>query len=277
LGTKAPTLFGLTVSTAGGIRDAAESIAHEMLHISQAVNGRLLITGKKAKINGRKTMVDMARWMGGKPLVMDNLAWHLRPWEIEACHWQTLLVDEFLGMSTGQVTDQPVQSPKRRQLALYPVSMPSLVPTQLEPAFDGVSVNGDSADISSSTANRLDSNGASIDRVITGVTSSDIDQRETTEGPQDRAMPDDPEKMMEPVRNGIDQTASVTEPVRNGIQLPDNMAPLAAMPERPVYPRLVIEVTVPGLDSPRTLEREAMMKKLSEFRERGLAAAADAE
>ena len=77
LGTKAPTLFEMTVSTAFGIRDAAETIAHEMLHISQAVNERLLITRKKTKVAGRKTAVDMARWMGGKPVVIDNLAWHL--------------------------------------------------------------------------------------------------------------------------------------------------------------------------------------------------------
>jgi hypothetical protein len=39
----------------------------------------------------------------------------------------------------------------------------------------------------------------------------------------------------------------------------------------------MIEVTVPGLDAPRALERDAMMKKLSEFRQRGLAVVVDAE
>ena len=87
LGTKAPTMFEMTVSTAAGIRDAAETITHELLHISQAVNGRLNIVSRRKKINGRKTAVDVVRWMGGKPIIIDNLAWHLRPWEIEACHW----------------------------------------------------------------------------------------------------------------------------------------------------------------------------------------------
>ena len=51
LGNRAPTNFEMTVSTGAGLRDAAEVIAHELLHISQAVNGRLLITEKTKKIN----------------------------------------------------------------------------------------------------------------------------------------------------------------------------------------------------------------------------------
>lgn len=54
LGTRAPTNFEMTVSTGAGLREAAEVIAHELLHISQAVNGRLLITEKTKKINGVK-------------------------------------------------------------------------------------------------------------------------------------------------------------------------------------------------------------------------------
>ena len=303
-GTRPPTLFEMTVSTAGGIRDAAETIAHEMLHISQAVNGRLLVTAKKTKINGRKTMVDMVRWMGGKPLVMDNLALHLRPWEIEACHWQTLLVDEFVGMSTGQVTDQPVQSPKRRQLGLYPVSLPSpaIIPTQPGPVFDGAFEAGESDDASPSGATRQDSNGASIDHVITGAMGADTDRGDMAENPPQEATPHgtqpdpgaaqqageepvtlstDPEEPADPARSEDDHplsmAGSMAEPVHNGGQMPDSGTPLAAMPDRPVYPRPVIEVTVPGLDAPRALEREAMTKKLLEFRERGLAAADEAE
>ena len=75
LGKRAPTNFEMTVSTGVGLRDAAEVIAHKLLHISQAVNGRLLITEKTKKINGVKKKVDLARWMGGKSLMMDELAW----------------------------------------------------------------------------------------------------------------------------------------------------------------------------------------------------------
>ena len=49
----------------------------------------------------------------------------------------------------------------------------------------------------------------------------------------------------------------------------------AALPDTPVYPRPVIEVEVPGLDAPRALERDAMMKKLDELRQRGLTGAGE--
>ena len=330
LATKAPTLFEMTISTAFGIRDAAETIAHEMLHISQAVNERLLNTRKKTKVAGRKTTVDMARWMGGKPVIIDNLAWHLRPWEIEACHWQERLVDEFLGLSTGQVTDQPVQPPKRRQLALYPVSIasPAFVPAQPEPAFDGVAVSGDGVDTSPPSTSRADH---VADGAMTGDTGQDEEDKMTPEQAQpeqaqpeqaqpeqaqpEQAQHEQPQPAMAPTdsaltdsaltdsvltdsapADSIPPTAPVDKPVNGDIQMPDDKsedrAPLAAMPDRPVYPRSVypwhvypqdlypqpvIEVTVPGLDGPRALEREAMMKKLSEFRQRGLVVAEQAE
>ena len=312
LGTKAPTLFEMTVSTAFGIRDAAETIAHEMLHISQAVNERLLITRKKTKVAGRKTTVDLAHWMGGKPVIIDNLVWHLRPWEIEACHWQERLVDEFLGLSTGQVTDQPVQPPKRRQLALYPVSIasPAFVPTQPEPAFDGVAVSGDGVDTSLQSPSKADSNSVLADQVAAAVMTGDTAQDDPDEKPPEQVMPEQvmPEQVMpadalaeeeqlamaptdlaptDPApTDPVSQAAAVDEPANGDIQLPNHRsqdrAPLAAMPDRPVYsrhlyPQPVIEVTVPGLDAPRALEREAMMNKLNEFRQRGLVLAEEAE
>ncbi len=56
-----------------------------------------------------KKKFDLARWKGGKPIMMDELAWHQRPWEIEAHGWQGQLVTEFLMLTTGQSVDQPVQ------------------------------------------------------------------------------------------------------------------------------------------------------------------------
>ncbi len=136
LSTRVPTNFEMTVSTGAGLHDAAEVIAHELLHISQVMNGRLLITEKTKKINGIKKKVDLARWMGGKPVIMDELAWHQRPWEIEACGWQDQLVTEFLMLTTGQSVDQPVQSPKRKRLALYSVSVPApMSPVHQDPVF----------------------------------------------------------------------------------------------------------------------------------------------
>ena len=172
LGTRAPTNFEMTVSTGAGLRDAAEVIAHELLHISQAVNGRLLITKKTKKINGFKKKVDLARWMGGKPIMLDELAWHQRPWEIEACGWQGQLVTEFLMLTTGQSVDQPVQSPKRKQLALYSVSVPApMSPVHQEPVFapgNGVVEAAAVAPRPKAPGSVMEENGASIDVLIDG-------------------------------------------------------------------------------------------------------------
>ena len=170
--TRAPTNFEMTVSTGSGLRDAAEVIAHELLHISQAVNGRLLITEKTKKINGIKKKVDLARWMGGKPIMMDELAWHQRPWEMEACGWQGQLVTEFLMLTTGQSVDQPVQSPKRKQLALYPVSVPApMSPVHQEPVFAPGNGVGEAAAVAprpKAPGSVVEENGASIDALIDG-------------------------------------------------------------------------------------------------------------
>ena len=172
LSTRKPTNFKMTVSTGAGLRDAAEVIAHELLHISQAVNGRLLITEKTKKINGVKKKVDLARWMGGKPIMMDELAWHQRPWEIEACEWQGHLVTEFLMLTTGQSVDQPVQSPKLNQLALYPVTVPApMSPVRQERVFaPGNSVGEGAAEALRPKAQGsvAEENGASIDGLIEG-------------------------------------------------------------------------------------------------------------
>lgn len=173
LGTRPPKQFEMTVSTAAGIRDAAEVVAHELLHISQAVNGRLLITAAKRKINGVKRVVDTARWMGGKPVTIDELAWQNRPWEIEACHWQSVLVTEFLLLTTGQHVDQPLQTPKRKQLALYRVKVPApvMAPRSQAPDFTPAPVqNASSTDAAQAGARQgssvIGNNGASIDAVI---------------------------------------------------------------------------------------------------------------
>ncbi|MEC7211483.1 MAG: hypothetical protein VXW25_05660 [Pseudomonadota bacterium] len=173
LGTRPPKLFEMTVSTAAGLRDAAEVVAHELLHISQAVNGRLQITEKRKKSGRRKVRVHMARWMGGKPVVMDDIAWNLRPWEIEACGWQGQLVSEFLMLSTGQPVDQPVQPPKRKQLALYPVSVPAPVsPVLQEPVFaaDSATAEPHMPDADSvAPGHVLEANEASIDKLMDGL------------------------------------------------------------------------------------------------------------
>ena len=138
--------------------------------VREPVTRRML--GPQKKVNGIKKQVHMARWMGGKPIVMDELAWHQRLWEIEACGWQGQLVTEFLMLTTGQSVDQPVQSPKRKQLALYPVSVPApMSPVHQEPVFAPGNGVGEAAAVAPRPkvpGSVVEENGASIDALIDG-------------------------------------------------------------------------------------------------------------
>ena len=260
LGARPPKQFEMTVSTAAGIRDAAEVVAHELLHISQAVNGRLLITAKKRKINGVKRVVDTARWMGGKPVTIDELAWQYRPWEIEACHWQGLLVTEFLMLTTGQYAEQPVQAPKKKQLALYPVKVPApmMAPRSQPPAFAPAPVMAAPAESEKAAAKAaapaesekaaasvIGSNGASIDAVIANAmpeAAAPQNAEPVPEGtmPEADMMPDmmpaeaqfgAPDGALETAPEDFDPDLPVmTPPVMTPIEEPDEalMADLAA-------------------------------------------------
>ena len=321
LGTRPPKLFEMTVSTAAGLRDAAEVIAHELLHISQAVNGRLQISETKKKINRRKRLVHVARWMGGKAVVMDDIAWNQRPWEIEACAWQGQLVTEFLMLTTGQSVDQPVQTPKRKQLALYPVIVPAPVsPVLQEPVFAPETVPATvlptasatapaiAADETAASANVLETNEASIDRLLDGVAPkpdataddshadatpadnvtsvmAEVDDADLVAGlaadlaaeiSQDQPSDDTAlQGQGASDDNAAPASDAVTEindaPARTGSGHTTHMARPEALPDAPVYSKPVIEVDVPGLDAPRSLQRDAITKKLGELRKRGLA------
>jgi hypothetical protein len=266
-GRKMPHLFEMTVSSAAGIRDAAEVIAHELLHISQVVNGRLCLSSQVTQINGRKRRVDIARWMGGKPVMIDALAWHNRPWEVEACQWQQALVREFLLMSTGAVFDQPLQKPAPKKLALYEVavSMPALgtLPTpdathKGEPDFSSVD-NGSKI---------LESNGASINAIIgNGLdVSRNIDLRDDSDalpifdeaGPApdlDILSDDDIEQIFALEARRIQKTADGMADHDIGADGRDSQ----------------IAVDVPGMEVPRLLARGAVSAKMSDLRSRGLA------
>ncbi|MDA7598952.1 hypothetical protein N8835_02870 [Alphaproteobacteria bacterium] len=128
LSTSPPILFELTVSTAAGIRDAMEVVAHELIHVSQSHNGRLVVTKKKRKIQGEKRLVHIGKWLNTKAQPIEEIQWQQRPWEIEACHWQKILVDEFVGRSMGGNIVPLVQKPKKKQLALYKVAPALLAP-----------------------------------------------------------------------------------------------------------------------------------------------------
>ena len=349
LGTRPPKQFEMTVSTAAGIRDAAEIVAHELLHISQAVNGRLLIKPAKRKINGVKRTVDTARWMGGKPVVIDELAWQYRPWEIEACHWQTSLVTEFLMLTTGQYAEQPVQAPKKKQLALYPVKVPAPVmmprsqgpefapiPAMDAPAMDAPAMSAEAAPvatpasaepaIAATATSVIASNDASIDAVVAtampqAATPDAVSQGEETmpgdeidagvgadlgtdlvadlhagQDDSDADLPaiapiEEPDEALmadlaADLALGAQPGGSFGDPSREAAPLvpaasyPDHDGALRDMPvydkqngAEPAWGTHGIEVDVPGLDAPRTLDPAAMTRKLDELRDRGLAGA----
>lgn len=289
IGSKRPDFFEMTVSTGAGIRDAAEVIAHELLHITQAMNGRLLISSKMKKVNRRRQKVEFARWMGGKPITIDELAWHDRPWEVEACHWQIVLVNEFLQMSMGQPVDQPVQKPKKQQLALYPVIMPvATAPAHQEPAFDSGAV-GASADTIAANGSAIDAHFGADSPASAAAPVDDIDALADAMlvGDAEMSIPTEATDVAE------DDALMAQLAADLAVKAPVDMEPAGAMRsafdearaeafeaapfniELPASP--VIDVDVPGLEVPRQLEREAMDRKLMELRARGLAAAQAAD
>ena len=295
IGSKRPDFFEMTVSTGAGIRDAAEVIAHELLHIAQAMNGRLLITSKMKKVNRRRQKVEFARWMGGKPIMIDELAWHDRPWEVEACHWQIVLVNEFLQMSMGQPVDQPVQKPKKQQMALYPMIMPvATAPLHQEPAFD--------SETASSVADPIAANGSAIDAHFGGDSHVPVTAHvpvaapaDDIDAPADAMQVNDADMVSADAGlNDADDDALMAQLAADlAVKAPVDMEPAGAVGsdfdearaeafeaapfniELPASP--VIDVDVPGLEVPRQLEREAMDRKLMELRARGLAAAQAAD
>lgn len=123
-GVSLPSVFEMSVSTAPGIRDTLETMAHEIIHIAQVLNRRLRIrAGRAGRIKSGATMriTHSATWLGDKFARLDECPWHLRPWEIEACQWQSILVDEFVERMTGANPEFVTQRGRHNQLALFQV------------------------------------------------------------------------------------------------------------------------------------------------------------
>lgn len=117
-GATLPSAFEMSVSTATGIKDALEVIAHEMVHVSQVLNRRLRMRACKVKSDKIRHMSHSVNWLGDKFPLLDEFPWHLRPWEIEACQWQTILVNEFIARMTGANPQIVTQRGRNNQLAL---------------------------------------------------------------------------------------------------------------------------------------------------------------
>lgn len=126
LGSSLPSVFEMSVSTAAGIKDALEVMAHEMVHMSQVLNRRLRMRPCKVKADKTIRMSHAVNWLGDKFPALDEISWHLRPWEIEACQWQTILANEFIERMTGANPQIVTQRGRNNQLALLNVR-PSII------------------------------------------------------------------------------------------------------------------------------------------------------
>ena len=241
-----PTAFEMTVSTAAGIRDAGQVIAHELLHVSQVTNGRLVFNRKTKKIDRQRKTVELARWMGGKPVIIDQLPWHTRPWEIEACHWQVLLVDEFLTLASGSQPFLQLQKPGKQRLALLAASLPAVAVANGHDKGAGEPILVD--DVVSSPVNGM-SNGVANGDAGNGHNNSNGFEIGSygLNG-----------------HNGNGHNG-------NGTASP-GVAPNGHSPTRKAVELIdgVLQITVPGLDTPRALEQGALIAKRQDLQNRGL-------
>tara|TARA_B100001057_G_scaffold63025_2_gene56532 strand:- start:1709 stop:2641 length:933 start_codon:yes stop_codon:yes gene_type:complete len=237
-----PTAFEMTVSTAAGIRDAGQVIAHELLHVSQVTNGRLVFNRKTKKIDRQRKKVELARWMGGKPVIIDQLPWHTRPWEIEACHWQVLLVDEFLTLASGSQPFLQLQKPGKQRLALLAASLPAVAVANGHDKGAGEPILVD--DVVSSPVNGMSNGDAGNGNAGNGHNNS----------------------------NGFEiGSYGLNGHNGNGHASP-GVAPNGHSPARKAVELIdgVLQITVPGLDTPRALEQGALIAKRQDLQNRGL-------
>ena len=237
-----PTAFEMTVSTAAGIRNAGQVIAHELLHVSQVTNGRLVFNRKTKKIDRQRKKVELARWMGGKPVIIDQLPWHTRPWEIEACHWQVLLVDEFLTLVSGSQPFLQLQKPGKQRLALLAASLPAVAVANGHDKGAGEPILVD--DVVSSPVNGMSNGDAGNGNAGNGHNNS----------------------------NGFEiGSYGLNGHNGNGHASP-GVAPNGHSPARKAVELIdgVLQITVPGLDTPRALEQGALIAKRQDLQNRGL-------
>jgi hypothetical protein len=137
-GASLPSIFEMSVSTAAGIKDALEVVAHEIVHVSQVLNRRLRMRPSRVKSYQTDQMSYSVNWLGDKFPSLDELPWHLRPWEIEACQWQVILVGEFIERMTGSNSQIVIQSGRNNQLALLNVRPSAIKAPPQSPSLSAV-------------------------------------------------------------------------------------------------------------------------------------------
>jgi hypothetical protein len=144
-----PRHFEMTVSIAAGAKDALENTANEITHIAQIVSGRLRIYLKSRKIQGVAEQAYAASWLGKKRVFIDMTPRSERSWETEASIVKTMLVEEFLSWSAGQLSEFSAQKADKSRPALFPLSkaviaaqqsMLQIAPMSASPVSQAVSV-----------------------------------------------------------------------------------------------------------------------------------------
>ena len=118
-GWKPPRHFAMTISVAAGVKDGLEVAANEIVHVAQTVSGRLKISLKNRKVNGKSENAYAASWVNSKFAFVDMTPRDDRLWETEAYQLKTQLVHEFLAWSAGSLKKLPMQKPKKNGYGLY--------------------------------------------------------------------------------------------------------------------------------------------------------------
>ena len=151
-GWRPPRHFVMTISIAAGIKDGLEFAANEIVHVAQTVCGRLKISLKNRKVNGKREDAYAASWVNGKFVFVDMIPRDNRLWETEAHQLKTQLIDEFLAWSAGSIKKLPTQKPKKNGYGLYAIrpqmiAAPATIPVRLAPAVDEINQLSDVAEL----------------------------------------------------------------------------------------------------------------------------------
>ena len=151
-GWKPPRHFVMTISVAAGVKDGLEFAANEIVHVAQTVSGRLKISLKNRKINGKREDAYAASWVNRKFAFVDMIPRDNRLWETEAHQLKTQLVDEFLAWSAGRIKKLPTRKPKKNGYGLYAIrpqiiATPMTTPVRPAPAVDEIYQKNDVVDL----------------------------------------------------------------------------------------------------------------------------------
>ena len=150
----------MTVSVAAGVKDGLELAANEIVHVAQTVSGRLKISLKNRKVNGKREDAYAASWVNGKFAFVDMTPRDNRLWETEAYKLKTQLVGEFLAWSAGRLKKLPMQKQKKNRYGLYAVrprigATPATIPTRSTSAAGEIYQLNDVVDLPSRKSNLL--------------------------------------------------------------------------------------------------------------------------